>query len=219
MSEEVENATGEGLDRRSVLKKAAIAGTVAWTAPVILSNTAFADVVCTPKCAHAAVTFSAVGQDACTTPIPEVPSGNKIILFQLLIPSGTVCPCDPNDPVVIVGSVPLSWDKYSPQTDGCPAFKTEYAKGIKTPSQGPNAFALYKNGALGSGVYVPNGGLCVSIKCLDTDGTPVYRKCTLSVCFLYSPEHAVCDTNFSVQTRVGGTSCVIACDPCPGSGV
>ena len=216
MSGEIQTTSGSspGIDRRSVLKKAAVAGAVAWTAPVILSNTAFAASVCTPKCAHANVTLTATAQDACTAPVTEVPSGNKILLFSINLPSGATCPCDAAAPRVVLGPVPTQWDKHSPQATGCPTYKNQFATGVNTLSQGANTFALYKNGALGSGVYVPNGTICVAVKCLDRDGTPVYRVCTFSVCFTYSPSQEICDTNYVVEVRPGSVSCVTRCTPC-----
>ena len=47
-----------GLDRRSLLRKAAVAGAVAWTAPMVVSSPAGAQAtLCTPKCASTGGTF------------------------------------------------------------------------------------------------------------------------------------------------------------------
>lgn len=215
MSEQIDSAeVTTGMDRRSVLKKAALVGAVAWTAPVIISNTVFAAAVCTPKCAHNDVVLTAVAKDACSAPVIEVPAGNKILLFSINLPVGATCPCSTTAPLVVLGPVPTQWDKHGPNSDGCPRYKVQFATGVNTPSQGSNTFALYKNGALGSGVYVPNGTLCVAVKCLDRDLTPVYRVCTFSVCFKYSPAQEICDTNYVVEVRQGSVTCYTGCSPC-----
>jgi hypothetical protein len=210
----------ESIDRRSALKKAAAAGAIAWTAPMIISSTAHAaSTVCTPKCAHPQVQLEAEAIDSCEENIPgEVPANvNKIILFKLKLPAGSTCDCDEAPPEVILGKVPVQWDKLSPNAATCSFTQFQY-QGVNTPSQGANSFALYKvagGGADASGWYVPNGPLCVAIKCLDADGTPIYRVCTVTICFKYQPSQAPCNTTYVVETRTGSISCSISCNPCP----
>jgi hypothetical protein len=81
--------TSTGLDRRSALKKAAVAGAVAWTAPTILSHTAHAapGEGCTPKCLPAGT------PQFVTNPI-DTCGGTYVVRFPLQLTGGSVtCPC------------------------------------------------------------------------------------------------------------------------------
>lgn len=95
--------TSTGLDRRSALKKAAVAGAVAWTAPTILSSTAHAapGEGCTPKCLPAGTPqFS-------TTPIATC-GGTYLVRFPLVLTGGTVtCPCGGTPTATVVSATTL----------------------------------------------------------------------------------------------------------------
>ncbi len=79
---EHEDVTG-GLDRRSLLKKGAIGGAIAWTAPTILSSPAFAGTV-SPGCSAPATLFAnnVAGQG----PIFSIPTAS--VRSCLLCPEG-----------------------------------------------------------------------------------------------------------------------------------
>lgn len=113
-----------GIDRRSALKKAAVAGAIGWVAPAILSDTAHAVEVlpggCTAKCqpnGNATVSIQVVIADC----IEGTPPGQQVVRGTVtqLSAGGDPCPCgggvvqivNPTpDEVVILSPVPGNWD-------------------------------------------------------------------------------------------------------------
>jgi hypothetical protein len=72
------DSTSAGIDRRSALKKVAIGGAVAWTAPMVMSSRVSAQEACTGKCAPVGgVTISATVTIAECDPNEE-PGGQPI---------------------------------------------------------------------------------------------------------------------------------------------
>lgn len=61
-----------GISRRRLLQRGAVAGAVAWTAPVILASSARADGVCTPACLpKGAPIFTATARGSCKNSQPK----------------------------------------------------------------------------------------------------------------------------------------------------
>jgi len=82
----------DGVDRRRLLKRAAAAGAIAWTAPVVLSDRVSAQVgTCTPKCVpQSAGTATAIASISCTG------NGNNrvvIVTVQLTAQPSYSCLC------------------------------------------------------------------------------------------------------------------------------
>lgn len=96
------------IDRRSLLTKAAAAGAVAWSVPLLMSEPAFAgNGVCTPSCAPKSFTPVLRGVDVCAadfTKIPEYNNANdplkafinnsvKLNILSVQAPASVTCPC------------------------------------------------------------------------------------------------------------------------------
>jgi hypothetical protein len=98
--------TPTGIRRRAALKKVAVAGAVAWTAPTVMSSRVSAQEVCTPKCApvggvliSATVVISPCGSGAPgTQPV-------KGIITSITAQAGS-CGCGGTPTVVLVDPVP-----------------------------------------------------------------------------------------------------------------
>ena len=76
-----EQTRRHGIDRRSALKKAAVAGAIAWTAPAILSSHVHATdfipgTMCTARCLPTG-TISVVGNMEGCACIPGLPPGQQ----------------------------------------------------------------------------------------------------------------------------------------------
>lgn len=195
-------------DRRSLLKKAAVAGSIVWIAPTIMASPANA--ACgTPKCAPVGtVQLTVTARDACNgESVAGVPTGNKIAIFTVGVTQTVNCPCDAGLPIVVIGTPPTSWAKLV----ACGLYDAEYAKGVKVSD---NQFALYKSGALGNGFYVPNGNFCVSVGCKDRTGNTTYRKCTYTICLDYSPAGSCSMIGNVTVTATPFGPCTTSCDPC-----
>jgi hypothetical protein len=218
----------ESIDRRSALKKAAAAGAIAWTAPMIISSTAHADHlagngVCTPACAPLPFTISFSGKDGgdgkfgCPddrTKFGVPNNSNKFGVFKVETPGTATCPCGIGDPVIIV-SFPAgtTWSK---DEDECQPWADDYALTyLTTPPS--NEFAVAKDGAIGNGWYTPSNPICVSVGCHDeVGGDMVYQTCTFSFTFYYDPNGASCSTYGAELLTCGVTriSCSVGCTPC-----
>lgn len=221
----------EAMDRRSVLKKAATAGVIVWTAPAILSGTAHAhelpgNAVCTPACAFPDFTPQFNVRSACADEVEAVEalagvSVNKLAIIKVVPadPSRT-CPCDSQDAVVFVNVDNLTaFSKSNGTAVGCVAFAdTPSNLGVTAYTGNPDEFIIYKDGAIGDGWYTGNGAICVSIGCHDEiGGDMVWRSCSFRVCFDYHPAGSACTSaGDPVETRSSPTgACVVGCVPCP----
>ena len=105
--QEPTNSTGAGFDRRTMLAKAAAAGVVAWSVPLLMSEPAFAgNGVCTAKCAPAAFTPTLKGVDVCNSDFNSTSIGgydaslanfigtaNKMGIISFQSPGSVTCPC------------------------------------------------------------------------------------------------------------------------------
>ena len=105
-TQESTNSNDGGMDRRSLLTKAAAAGAVAWSVPLLLSEPAFAgNGVCTPSCAPGSFAPILKGIDVCKTDFEALPNfvsgglkafvGNsvKMAVISIQAPSSVSCPC------------------------------------------------------------------------------------------------------------------------------
>src|SRR5262245_1311588 len=85
-----------GFDRREALKKAAVAGGIAWATPMIISSVAHAQAPpCTPKCAPngSQFTFTATGMKLPCQ--PGIPPGQQAVRVQVTVTATarSTCPC------------------------------------------------------------------------------------------------------------------------------
>lgn len=123
-----------GVDRRSLLKASAAAGVVAWVAPTIAAQPAWAiGSRCTPKCApDRTFNVEIIGLDLCANDISGtaiLPAGacptnaNKIAVFIVRPQAGTVqCPCSgtPSASLVQLPGTFSKWNQASaPGTSTC----------------------------------------------------------------------------------------------------
>lgn len=140
--EEPTNSTEGGMDRRSLLTKAAAAGAVAWSVPLLLSEPAFAgNGVCTPKCAPASFTPTLKGVDVCDNDFASITgfagsalqtfigNSNKMAIISVQGPGSVTCPCGgAASPAVISGLTTSSiFDKVSSQVTTQSALATACA--------------------------------------------------------------------------------------------
>ena len=241
MNEPKGGILSDPMDRRSALKKAAAAGAIAWTAPMILSSTAHAvnvgNGVCTPKCAIPSFTATISARDACdgeeAAIQASIGTANKIaILVFDIAPTVpvTVCPCDANAPLVEVYLPPgtlfyknngkignqVQYDLNPPK---CVPYVSSPSNNtsINYPGKPKEIVVFNSGGAMGDGWYTASGPICISVGCRDeVGGDMVYRKCNYNLCFNYTPSSSICTIAGpplqSVFSQVG--ACTVGCDPC-----
>lgn len=193
--------TGTGIDRRSALKKAAVAGTIAWTAPTILSESAQAVELigpCTAKCApNPTINVNANTGLVCNT------NGAKWASVTFSV-AGLVCPCGtaPNASVIAADATPNPADvksvTYNPGTN---------VGQVVVGGQG--------QGALGNGSYDVLVQYCV--QCPDRTGDVLSRNCISQISFTFQPADGPCSAASNVGSAVfEGTSCSAPqCALCP----
>jgi hypothetical protein len=175
-----------GVDRRAALKKVAIGGAVAWTAPTLLSSTASAQVpFCTPKCEPTPAIFvNIVAALYCNT------NGAKWVQIRFGL-NGVTCPCGGSgDPVLVLATV----------SGGNATVKPESTFGTIIIG-GPG------NGALGNGSY--DGSIRFQTSCVDRDGDTIVRFCTYTYSFTFSPGDGPCSQGTNVGAVTPGT---LTCD-------
>jgi hypothetical protein len=202
----IDNASrgSSGIDRRSALKKAAIAGTVAWTAPAILSETAHAvDLVgaCTAKCApNPTISVSPTTGLVCNT------NGAKWAQLTFSV-SGIVCPCG-------AGGAASSFlgANVTPNPAEVKSIQYNAQTNIGTVIIGGSG-----QGALGNGTYQAAINFCV--QCNDRSNPPdiISRRCTTVVQFTFQPADGPCSQAANVgAATLQGTVCVAPeCAICP----
>ncbi len=208
-----------GMDRRALLKKAAVTGAIAWTVPMIVSSPAFAAAVCTPKCAPKGFSPGVEGRDACDAEAAAIGAvigtGNKIAIIAIT-PGNATCPCGGSTVDTVVGSIPTEFSKNNGQLVGCVPFENSPSNlsAIPYPAPGPNntnEFVVYKQGAIGSGWYTANNPICISIACKDKSGATVYSRCLFNLCFNYSPSGSICTIFDTFTARLSAVSCSTGC--------
>ena len=166
-----------GIDRRAALRKVAAAGTVAWTAPLILSGTAHAAMeFCTPKCRPGT---DPPLIDGCTFCLGSGAGTKAAQIFFYPDPALT-CPCG--------GSPAISLSGVSPGGSGPSQILEVSGPGVTPP------YIIVGNAAGGS---LPAGtntvaGLVVANTCLDRDGNEVGWSCTYDLTFDFSPAGGSC---------------------------
>lgn len=105
MTEITDTSERSALDRRSAIKKVAVGGAIAWTAPAVLSSRVSAqEVTCTPKCRPVGgVVITADVRIAECGPRPPAP-GNQPVNGQLVsvTAAGDSCGCGGTPTVVVV---------------------------------------------------------------------------------------------------------------------
>ena len=188
---EVETESVTGFDRRSMLKKGAVAGTIAWSAPTLLSSRALAGTgsPCTPKCGPSPSSGSLDVAVYCT-------EGSGAKWAQVWLNTvATTCPCDSANATVT--SALSSWQ-------GSPT-PVVFLQGIDT-SGGVNdgkQFFILKGpgeGALGQGTYT--GTYTVTSSCTDRDGDVLTQTCIFGLSFLFQPDSGSCEGASSITAGI-----------------
>jgi hypothetical protein len=204
------------LDRRSLLKVGAVAGTMAWVAPTIAAQPAWA-AACTPKCIYPEFTLDVTVQTYCPG------GGRKWAILTLQPPEGLICPCDspldedlvPNELIEVCFKPPALWTKDG-ATDGI-AITTPPPGGAPI---GPLQFVVKKeigDGSLGDGLWTSDEKLVYAIGCRDESGDKGWRICDFTLSFDFQPGGGNCAQGAGAGngTAVRGT-CVTAClEDCP----
>ena len=94
-----------GVDRRAALRKAAVAGTLVWTAPVVMSQSASAQTACTLSCAPPdgqRPQVNIVANRRCLA------DDSRVWIFEgILSPTVITCPCGVAAAVVEVEAPPV----------------------------------------------------------------------------------------------------------------
>jgi hypothetical protein len=107
MNETIERTEATpGIDRRSALRKVAIGGAVAWTAPAVISSRVSAQEACTGKCAPVGgvVVSAVVVISDCVGPSPGTQPVNGVIT-SITAEAGS-CGCGGTPIVTLVDPVP-----------------------------------------------------------------------------------------------------------------
>lgn len=189
-----------GIDRRAALKKAAVAGGIIWSAPLIASSVVDAQAItCTPKCAptQAAGLNASVGL-YCTS------SGDKWAQLTLLPNSGTgvgTCPCSGASTMKFCVEPPSFWDKGNSQNFAITVCSNGGVLVITKPNQG---------GALGKGDYTTSAPAKVAVGCPDRTGHISWQVCSYDINFSYDPGDGPC----SQTANVGSGGAKLVADSC-----
>jgi hypothetical protein len=190
-----------GMDRRSLLKKGAVAGALAWTVPTVLATEANAlEPPCTPKCAP---DTSVLVLDPNTALACQGPGGKWAALSYSL--TDAVCPCGGSATVEDLGS------EVTPNPSEIKAVSFDPATRTGTILIGGQG-----TGALGNGTYSAVIFLCVS--CEDQTGDTISVLVRLSITFTFQPADGPCSTEENVgdasldETLTGEPVCG-ACPP------
>ena len=208
MSGTEEHTPEESLDRRSALKKAAIAGAIVWTVPTIVSSPALAaGTVCTPKCAP---TTFVVSTPSVVGYCPS--SGNKAAKVSLRVNAGGgTCPCMFNGATVTPAScltIPKVWRK-----DG-----TGQSVIVGTATPEPDytvAFYVGKDsGSLGQGIWTNDDALTYWVTCKDKNGDLISTGCDYRLQFYFDPS-GQCGAPSNIQFfNLGNCRTVCGGAPC-----
>lgn len=224
------------LDRRTLLRRGAAAGALAWAAPVVAGQVAHAQEApfCTPKCFPSVSNIEGRAWDICwgtpitidgttyntpTTPPSPIPSSsNKAALIKVFANADLVCPCgdQPSDPLVDIVRLPQAWRKDNANN---PNFFAADAQS----TFGNGFFWFGTNGAVPQGVYTPATPACFILgPCLDNSGDRIFSICSSRPQFAYTPAgpcsavgsilfapdpNAVCEVSCGSVPPTDGSAC------------
>lgn len=236
MTDEINEESG-GIDRRSMLVKAAAAGGIVWAAPLIVSSPALAS-SCTPSCAAGSFVPQLGARDVCGNDVTNlrnlspavntfIGNSNKMVVLSILAPPTLSCPCGTAAPFTVIGGIPSTFGKVSssgafpgsctltpgqPDIDTFSLAGTAYVDPNDASRNASNSFLAGKNGAIPNAVYASPAQICVAVGCKDARGRTVYNKCRFTLCFDYTPAGS-CFTfvPLNSQFTLVPNSCVAGC--------
>lgn len=195
------------MNRRSALKKAAAAGAVVWTAPLLLSEPALAaGTTCTPKCKPGGFTALQGTVDGfCPSP------GNKAARVSLRVAgTGATCPCLTNGVAIAPTTCIKLTDIWRKDGTG-----QDVTVATTTPAAGyTQGFYVAKpGGSLGQGLWVSDDQFKFAVTCQDRDGNKISTVCRYVIGFNFDPA-GNCGTPSNLSLSPAG--CVTACfdNPC-----
>ena len=166
-----------GVDRRTLIKRGAAAGAVAWAAPTVFALEANAqEPPCTPKCAP---DTSVLVLNPDTALACQGPGGKWALLTYSLTDS--VCPCGGTATVTNRGS------EVTPQ----PA-EIKVVDFDPTTRTGSIIIGGSGNGALGNGTY--SASIFVCIACDDRTGDTISVEARIDITFTFQPANGPCST-------------------------
>ena len=142
------------MDRRSMLRRAAVSGAIAWTAPTVMSETAHAvdflpGTTCTAKCSPTIGSGSQVGGQLEVLACQQTFFSQIVRARATLTTTGIECPCGGSPTVAVVGP------------GGGLTFTLSRGSFLFIPPDAPFVFAV-----------------AVSVACQDNDGQTIVQACT-----------------------------------------
>ncbi|MEI2704723.1 MAG: hypothetical protein V9E89_05515 [Ilumatobacteraceae bacterium] len=169
--------SGQHLDRRAALRKAAAAGAIVWSAPTVLTTPASAQVACTPKCAplvggqFTATVFTVTCQR--NGPVNDL----HPYTFRLgnIASTGSACGCG--------GSVTVALSGATTFTVG----PNQWTHGYCPPNDHVGRFGSTSGGA----------AIYADISCTDRRGRRLCRRCEIAGEFHYCHQIYDCCTGCS----------------------
>lgn len=197
---QIETLERDGMDRRDVIKKAAVAGAIVWAAPVVTSQVASAQApTCTPKCKSVTAVLKAQVSLYCER------SGGKWAQLVLSSTAETACPCG-GEPVFCV-EPPRLWDKGNSRG---------YAESVCNVLDGGRILIRKSGGgALGDGTYKSGSTpVKVAVGCRDRSGRITWQVCDYSIEFTFHPGNGSCSKPDNVGEATVSrteTACEIVC--------
>jgi hypothetical protein len=200
--EQTETPSG-GFDRRSALKKAAVAGAVAWTAPMVLSSRASAagDGFCTPKCDPETTPVLLAGCAYC------LDSNSKVPKLTLGVDGEGDCgACG--------GTATFGFSIASPflfQKDE--KGPSNYIGQLLVPGGNELIVSQANESTLGNGLYTStSGALVVTSTCTDRNGDVVVLACSYGISFFYQPANGSCNQGNQVGKCTDDTGVFLSFD-------
>jgi hypothetical protein len=142
------DAPTPGIDRRAALRKVAVGGTVAWTAPTLLNSAAVAQgiTMCSAPCAPFDTSDVTISISVAVEPCTDIRNPGDEAVFGTVTQTGYTgapCPCSPSI-VSIITPIPGTVEQLSP----------------------------------GPGNWDGSFPLAAVIDCVDANGQPIRRFCT-----------------------------------------
>jgi hypothetical protein len=173
-----------GLDRRTLIKRSAAAGAIAWVAPTVFAQSAHANAfppgtTCTPRCTPTD-TVNVSGTGVVQDCIPGIPPGQQDVeaIIQTISAAAETCPCG--------GDAIIS---------------------VTTPAPGTRFEVRPKPGNVNQGEF----DLVATISCTDGTGDVISRTCSATATAFIKPGNCNSDAgiifNFSAAITCGDPSC------------